>query len=436
MPIEVVLPKVDMDMESGVIAVWKVAEGDLVREGDVLFEMETDKSVMEVESPGTGTIRGLAGITGEPVAVGTAVAWIDADAPAMPAKTAGLDVDGKAAPAPAIAAATTAAIAPAPAPQAGATTDGATTDGATSDGASGAELRATPSARRTARLFGVDLAAVTGSGPRGRIVAQDLEAYVDARDKAQPSGMPDAGPGATNPKQTDPMSSTVGELVAFNPVRRIVAQRLADSVRNAPHFYLTAQMEMTALQDAIRRLGPGILEATGVKLSITLLLARIVGHVLPHHPLVNASIEGEGARLHPDVNIGIAMDRDGDLVVPVLRNVQGLSLQELATEFGRLRQAVLMRSITPSEMRGGTFTISNLGMYEVDAFTAIINQPESAILAIGRTVDTPVGRDGQVVLRPMATMTLSSDHRIVDGITAARFMAQLRKAIEDPSALR
>ena len=168
---------------------------------------------------------------------------------------------------------------------------------------------------------------------------------------------------------------------------------------------------------------------------MTVALAYLAGRVLALHPLLNASIEGDAVRLHARVNIGVAIDDQGDLFVPVLRDVPAHTLDELAREFARLRAAVRAREIVPDDMRGGTFTISNLGMYGVDAFTAIINPPESAILAIGRTTDTPVGRDGQVVLRPMATFTLSSDHRIVDGVTAARFMADLREAIEHPEGL-
>jgi pyruvate dehydrogenase E2 component (dihydrolipoamide acetyltransferase) len=152
--------------------------------------------------------------------------------------------------------------------------------------------------------------------------------------------------------------------------------------------------------------------------------------VLVDHPYLNASSDGNAARLHPTIHIGIAIDRAGDLIVPVLRDVQARTLRELVRDFVTLRNEARSGSIRPAQMRGGTFTISNLGMYGVDAFTAIINPPECAILAIGRTVDTPVGREGQIVLRPMATFTLSSDHRIVDGVTAARFMADLRKAIE------
>ena len=367
MRFEVVLPKVDMDMVSGIIAAWHVAEGDLVREGDILFEMETDKSVMEVESPGTGRIRGLAAITGEAVPVGTPVAWIDAEAKA----------EGE-----------------------------------------GTELRATPFARHTARKHGIALDEVAGTGPRGRIVAGDVEGH--AVDRARASVAPAAKPGT---------------LVPFTQAGRIAAQRLAESTRTVPHFYLSAHIEMTALQEALRRHAPAVTAATGLKPTLTLLLVAIAGRVLGGHPRVNASVEGEAARLHAEVHVGVAMEHDGDLFVPVLRNAAARSLAELAGEFARLRNAVRSRAIAPADMSGGTFTISNLGMYEVDAFTAIIDPPQSAILAVGRTVDTPVGRDGQVVLRPLATFTLSSDHRIVDGTAAARCMADWRRAIEDPAAV-
>jgi pyruvate dehydrogenase E2 component (dihydrolipoamide acetyltransferase) len=293
-----------------------------------------------------------------------------------------------------------------------------------------AGLRASPSARRIARLRNVDLAAVTGSGPHGRIGEKDVEAYADTLQASQASPEirdPGSAPAPRPPEE--------GELVPFNSVRKRVAQRLSESARTAPHFYLSAQIEMTALLASIRRLEPVILEASGAKLSMTVMLAHIAAQVLTRHPLINASVEGDGLRMHPDVHLGIAMDREGDLLVPVLRNANRGTLADLAKDFGRLREAVRARTITPSQLRGGTFTISNLGMYEVDAFTAIINQPESAILAIGRIVDTPVGRHGHVVLRPMATFSLSSDHRVVDGITAARFMADLRSAIEEPAAL-
>ncbi len=404
MPIEVILPKVDMDMEDGIITEWKVAAGDRVRQGQILFDIETNKSVMEVEAPGSGVIRDLAPITGEPIAVGTVVGWIDADGEAgatLPASTA----DAAAVP----------ESAPAPIDEA----KGPSRPVAASEHAAVASadsIRATPLARRAARMLDVDLAQIAGSGPAGRIVEKDVAAYA-----------------ARAPERAT--ASVADRLIAFNPVRRIVAHRLAESARSVPHFFLSAQIEMGALRAALRRPGPPEAAPDRAPPSVTVALAYLAGRVLALHPLLNASIEGDAVRLHTRVHVGVAIDDQGDLFVPVLRDVPSHTLDELTRDFARLRAAVRAREIVPGDMRGGTFTISNLGMYGVDAFTAIINPPESAILAIGRTVDTPVGRDGQVVLRPMATFTLSSDHRIVDGVTAARFIADLREAIEHPEGL-
>ena len=378
MVVEVVLPKVDMDMESGTIAAWRVADGAYVRRGDILFEMETSKSMMEVEAPATGTIRGLAPITGEPVMVGTPVAWID--------------------------------------------TDNAKTQ--TTAGVSDDSVRASPLARHAAKARGVDLRTIGGSGPRGRIALKD----VDAHAASLTGKTPDAASAA-------PGNASGDRLVPFSAVRRIAAQRLAESARSAPHFHVIAQVDMSSLIAAQKRLAAAAHDPAS-KPSLTLLLVHIIGRALLQHPMLNASVEGDAARLHDGAHIGVAMEHDGDLFVPVLRDAHSRSIAELSRDFARLRHAVRSRTIPPSDMRGGTFTLSNLGMYGVDSFTAIINPPESAILAIGRTVDTPVGRAGQIVLRPMANLSLSSDHRIVDGVTAARFMADLRAAIEHADNLQ
>jgi len=403
MAVEVVLPKVDMDMESGVIAAWKVADGDRVRAGDVLFEMETSKSIMEVEAPASGIVRGLARVDGAAIAVGTRVAWID-DGAGAPDERA-IDAPRRDRP-------------PAPSPDAarahaadaGAAAGDARAQPNATGGAPPAPAqsgpRATPYARRAAREAGVDLASVQGSGPRGRIVADDVAAVARAHE------------GTT--------------LVPFSLTRRTAARRLVESVRTAPHFYLAAQVEMTALRAALAGRARDIQRASGHAPTLTVAIACVAARVLVRHPLVNASVEGDAARVHAHAHVGVAMEREGDLVVPVLRDADTRSLQELTAEFARLRDAVRAHTIKPGELHGGTFTVSNLGMHGVDAFTAIINPPQSAILAIGRVIDTPVGRDGQVVLRPMATLSLSSDHRIVDGVTAARFMADLRQSIEHP----
>jgi len=405
MSVEVVLPKVDMDMESGVIAAWKVSEGDRVQAGDVLFEMETSKSIMEVEAPASGVVRGLARVDGAALAVGTAVAWIDdgAGPPGARTSSAAANSSSGAAPPPRPPYPTPASAArPHAAPP---SARGASAAGDMPDATPG--IRATPLARRTARAAGVDLARVQGSGPRGRIVAADVSSAASAAN--------------------DPT------LVPFSLTRRTAARRLAESVRTAPHFHLTAHVEMTALRAALSGRGRDILRAAGHAPTLTVALAFIAARTLMAHPLVNASVEGDAARMHPHADIGIAMERDGDLVVPVLRSADTKSLADLVAEFARLRDAVRAHTVTPGALSGGTFTLSNLGMHGVDAFTAIINPPQSAMLAIGRVVDTPVGRDGIVVLRPMATLSLSSDHRIVDGVTAARFMADLRRSIEHPA---
>jgi len=403
MPIEVILPKVDMDMDDGIITEWKVAPGDRVRQGQILFDIETNKSVMEVESPASGVIRDLAPITGEPVAVGTVVGWIDADAEAGASSAAAAERTRTTSPS----AAKADIDHPTSSPEPAASVEAASV--APSD-----SIRATPLARRAARMLDVNLADVAGSGPAGRIVEKDVAAHA-------------------GPAQKSAVASA-DRLVPFNPVRRIVAQRLAESARSAPHFFVSAHIEMSGLQAALRHPG-GQQSPDRARPSMTVALAYLASRVLALHPLLNASIEGDAVRLHARVNIGVAIDDQGDLFVPVLRDASTHTLYDLAREFARLRAAVRARQIVPDDMRGGTFTISNLGMYGVDAFTAIINPPESAILAIGRTTDTPVGRDGQVVLRPMATFTLSSDHRIVDGVTAARFIADLREAIEHPEGL-
>jgi len=468
MAVEVVLPKVDMDMETGVIAQWKVAEGARVRAGDILFDMETAKSVMEVEAPASGVIRGLAPIDGEALAVGTVVAMIDDgdDAVRAPATTtheapgeAGTTDEARQAPG----TAHDGAHAPGTAHEAG-QAPGTTHDAAHAPGTTAAssvpgvaprvlhtagagELRATPYARSLARAHGVDLFAVPGTGPRGRIRGDDVQVHLGTRPAnaaAGPAGRAMAsGDGALRANATVRGDAAVNEdhaaeherLIPFSPTRRLAAKRLAESVQRIPHFYLTAHIDMGALRAAVTHAARAIRRQSGAVPTPTVALAQICARTLAAHPLLNASVEGDATRTYERVHIGVAMDRDGDLLVPVLRDAHERTLGELAAEFRRLRDAVRSRTITPADLRGATFTLSSLELYGVDAYTAIINPPQSAILAIGRTQDVPVGRDGAVVLRPMATLTLSSDHRIVDGVTAARFMADLRRAIESPAAL-
>ncbi len=412
MPVEVILPKVDMDMETGTIEAWHVKEGDQVRQGDTIFEIGTNKAVMEIEAPASGAIRRIRTETGVAIAVGTPVAWIYLDGEAADAAPAGKVAATEAA---------RPAVSTSPEPSS-AVSEAARTP------ATG--LRATPLARRVARQSGVVLAEIAGTGPRGRIGEADVRRHLAAAVALAPVSGSSAAACCTANSE-----ARADALKPFSAIRRIVATRLSESMRTAPHFYLTSEIEMSAAQALLRRLATRHERLGAPKPSLTVLIARIVAGVLANHPLLNASAEGEATRFHERIDIGVAMEREGDLVVPVLRDAGAMDMPAMAREFARLREGVARRSLTPAELGGGTFTISNLGMYGVDSFTAIINPPQGAILAIGRTVEKPVGRDGEVVLRPMANFTLSSDHRIIDGVTAARFMADLREALENPEVL-
>ncbi len=412
MPVEVILPKVDMDMETGTIEAWHVKEGDQVRQGETIFEIGTNKAVMEVEAPASGAIRRIRAETGIAIAVGTPVAWIYLDGETQDAAPA----------------ATPAAM-PAPQPAAAAAVVANHASNGVAAGAVPVGLRATPLARRVARQNGIDLRAIAGSGPRGRIGEADVRSHIAA--VAAPAPVAVDGAAATCRSAEVPADT----LKPFSAIRRIVATRLSESMRTAPHFYLTSEIEMSAAQALLRRLAARHERLGAPKPSLTVLIARSAAGLLGHHPLLNASAEGEATRFHERIDVGIAMEREGDLVVPVLHGAGTMDMPAMAREFARLREGVAKRNLTPAELGGGTFTISNLGMYGVDSFTAIINPPQGAILAVGRTVEKPVGRDGQIVLRPMANFTLSSDHRIIDGVTAARFMADLREALENPEVL-
>lgn len=400
MPVDVIMPRVDMTMEKGTILAWKVKEGDAVQEGALLFEINTDKATMEVDAPTSGRIGGILVPAGIEVPVGTVVAQILAPGeqlarPASPSSVGSTATPGETAHGP------------------------ATTASSRAPGVPTTKIRATPLARRLAQLHGIELAAAHGSGPKGRIGRADVDALLKDRSASPATRAGEVPAGEMKPQR-----------VAFNPTRKIVAQRMLQSVQTTPHFYMSANLDMSAVVSLREQIGARTPDKA--RPSVTAVVVRLLGTLLPEHPCLNASVDGDAMQVHPGVHIGIAMDRDGDLLVPVIRNAQALRLAEIAAELDRLRRAARNRSIQPSELRGSTFTLSNLGMFGVDSFTAIINPGEAGILAVGRIVDTPVARKGQVALRPIATVTLSADHRIVDGAAAARFMRDLRTLVESP----
>ena len=402
------MPKVDMAMTEGTIATWYRHEGDQVTAGEPLFDVETDKANVEVEAPASGVLWGVQSGPGATVPIAQVIAYILApgeSAPERPTSTA-------------TPASAPQAVVAAPAPTA-----------VEMPSAPNGKIRATPLARKIGREHQVDLARVAGSGPRGRVDSRDVHAFLAQQHAAAPEQA------HAHAAHVAPTTDEQVTRVPLSGLRRVVAERMLASVRTTPHFTLQMQVDMGEASELRRRVAPAIARPAGTKLSFTAILVRALAPLLATHPYLNSSLDGETILLHHSAHIGIALDRAGDLLVPVIRDAQRLTLAEIAAALGDLSARGQARKLAPDELRGSTFTLSNLGMFGVDSFTAIINPPESAILAVGRITEMPVARDGALVIRPIMQMTLSADHRTVDGATAARFLADLRERLENPYLL-
>ena len=390
---EVKLPRLGQGMEAGTITKWLKAEGDSVEKGEPLFEVDTDKVTQEVEADFGGVLLKIAVPQGE-APVGKTVAWIGepgeevADAP--PAET------------PEPGSSETNQVRESPAPQPPLATPAA----------NGGRVKASPLARRIARERGIDLRALTGTGPEGRIVAEDVE-RAHVRGPAAPAAVPAGG------VETIPLTS----------IRKTIARRLT-AAWQAPVFQLTVSADMTRANELVarvRELNPD------VRVTLTDLLAKLSAQALVRHPDVNVQYTEEALLRFPTADIGMAVAAPQGLVVPVVRSVERLSLAELASARGEVVGRARDNKLTARDLDGGTFTISNLGMFGVEQFIAVLNPPQAAILAVGATVDTPVARKGAVVVRPVMTMTLTVDHRAVDGAQAAQFLATLKQYLEEPA---
>ena len=461
MATEVIMPVLGMTMESGIIVEWMKKEGDSVTEGEVLFNVETDKSVMEVEAKASGTLLrimhgpgdevpiqqviGYIGEAGEVVAGASAGGAADAggdgaDAGDSVGGTAGRvdagdGADGRAV-APAADAAGTAEAAEAPGPEVSAAPTG--------------RVKISPKARRHARDIGVDIAHIAGTGPGGRIVFSDVEAFAAQAPATAPAQAPataaptpaTAAPApatisapATAPAQSGPGSKRIQRRAPLSGLRKIAATRLAESASTVPHFYLTMDVDMTRLT-GLREQLIAYGEKRGLaRVSVNDLIIKAAGIALRSFPAVNASLEGGEIVEYADVNVGFAVALEDGLVVPVVPGADQKSVFEIATLTGALGEKARGRGLGPEDYGYGTFTISNLGMFGVDQFTAIINPPEAAILAVGRVKDTPVAVDGKVEIKAMMSITLSSDHRLIDGAVAGRFLSHLREVLEQPLEL-
>jgi pyruvate dehydrogenase E2 component (dihydrolipoamide acetyltransferase) len=413
MPTEVIMPKVDMVMETGTLMEWLKKEGDVVCKGDPLYVINSDKAAIELESPADGILAGITAQPGDVVPVSEVIAYILAPGEALPVKKASKVETGQ-------------SIAPVAAAVAEAGPEIA--EKVDSD-----KVRATPLARRMARDLNVDLAQLSGRGPRGRVHKADVLAYQPA---PAPAGRPIAAAHPSIAVTAVPLpDARRKQVIPLAGVRKIIAERMSASAFSAPHIHLSLRVDMTEAGRLRERLLEPLQAATGQRLSYTAILACAVTAVLPHHPYLNASLAEEGIILWEDIHLGIATSVEDNLMVPVIRGAQSQSLREIVASLADLTERARTRRLTPSEMTGSTFTISNLGMYGIETFTAIINPPEAAILAVGKMVDTPVKTADGFEFRPMMQLTACADHRIADGATVARFLEELKTTLENPYLL-
>ncbi|MEU8221446.1 dihydrolipoamide acetyltransferase family protein [Kribbella sp. NPDC048915] len=407
---KILMPRLSDTMESGTIATWHKQAGDLVTAGEILADIETDKAVMEYEAYETGVLSRILVAEGEEARIGDPIALIGDD-------QADVDVDVEA--------------------EVDGGTGTAATDGApvvAAPPAAGRErVPASPLARRDARELGVDLATIRGSGSGGRVIRADVLAAANSAARPDATPAQDSAPVVERSRPSTPQGEAHVENVPLGGLRKTSGRRLAESARTAPHFYLTAVADVEELVRLRAELNARLTAAGRQKVSVNDLVVRACALVLRKHPDVNASLDGDVVRRYREVNVGVAVALEDGLLVPVVRNADRKSVGAIAEEAATLAARARERRLTADEMSGGTFTVSNLGMYGVEQFTAIINPPESAILAVGASKrEAVVAEDGSIVARTRMRYTLSADHRILDGAVGARFLADLTELLEDP----
>ncbi|MDZ7657756.1 pyruvate dehydrogenase complex dihydrolipoamide acetyltransferase [Fodinibius sp.] len=411
MAVKVEMPKLSDTMEEGVIASWNVEEGDTVESGDVIAEVETDKATMEVEVFDAGTILKILVDEGDAVPLGGLIAVIgeegedisdileeaesesgskessdeekqevakEADEEEESFDPVFGDLDEKG-------------------------------NGQPDDG----RIKASPLARNMAEEQGINLANVEGSGPNGRIIKRDIESY-------EPSKAPAAAPAATVSRED--------KEHRVSQMRKTIARRLSESKFSSPHYYETIDIDMSAVWDARKQLN----EISDTKISFNDIVVKACATALRQHPDINSSWQGDKIIEHGDVNVAVAVGIDEGLVTPVIDNTDQKGLQQIAVESKELIEKAQNRDLQPEQMEGSTFTVSNLGMFGIEEFTAIINPPNACILAVGAIREEPVVEDGEVVPGKRMKVTLSSDHRIVDGVSAAKFLDTLKRMLENP----
>ena len=420
----ITMPKLGFDMAEGKLEEWVKKPGDTVNEGDVLAIIETDKASVEITSFQSGVLLQILAEGGSIQPVGAPIGVLGKAGEAV--DLAALGVKGAT---PAQAPAPKPASAPAPAPAAVSAAEAVIPP---SEPPTGGRLLATPIAMRMAGELGIDLKSVRGSGPEGRIIKRDIESYLQEREK--PQAKPVLQP-VSVPSMTPSLEGMSGyRAEPLTPIRRTIARRMVESKQQAPHFYITVAIDMAPAM-ALRKQLNAILPDEG-KISVNDLIVKAAGVALKEHPGLNASFAGDEIRYHDQVNIGMAVARDTGLLTVVVKDCDKKSLAQIARDSRDVVNRARDGRMQADDMMGSTFTVSNLGMYDVEHFIAIINPPQAAILAVGAVQQTPVvDAGGQLAVGTRMKATLSADHRVTDGAEAARFMQVFRKALEEPMRL-
>lgn len=407
------MPKVEMTQESATIVQWRKNEGDTVEKGEPVLVVETDKVTFDVEAPASGVLAGIRAAPGQEVKVTEVIAYILEPGESLPAE-AGSQQSVSATPvAQKLAAAHGLDLTAVSGTGPGGRITRADVEAAlqrVEGEATRSRVRATPAARRLARERGVDLAAVPGTGPRGRVQAIDVPL---------PSPMP---------------ADSAEKVIPLAGMRRTIAERMTQSYQSTPHITLTSRVDMSRLEEIRARLNAWAQGQGGAHVSVTAILVMAVAWALKRHPWLNSSLREDGIHLLGEINIGVAVALPEGLIVPVVRQADRKSLAQIAGEVRDLASRAREGRLAPADVTGGTFTVSNLGPFGVEEFTAIINPGQAAILAVGATrKHVTVAANDQIVVRPLMSMTLCVDHRVVDGALAARFLADLAEAVRDPS---
>jgi pyruvate dehydrogenase E2 component (dihydrolipoamide acetyltransferase) len=441
MPINILMPALSPTMEKGNLAKWLKKEGDKVKSGDVIAEIETDKATMEVEAVDEGTIAKIVVPEGtQDVAVNDVIAVLAGDgedvkaagagAASAPPKTApAAEAPAKPAPAPAAPKAAAPATAATPAPQAAAPQ---------SNGH--ARIFSSPLARRLAKEAGIELARINGSGPHGRVIARDVEGAKSGKGLKAPAAAPGAAP-AVAPSMSDKQILALFEpgsyeVIPHDGMRRTIAQRLTASVQTVPHFYLTMDCDigkLLAAREEINATAPKDKEKKPLyKLSVNDFVIKAMAVALQRIPNCNVSWTEGGMLKHKHSDIGVAVAMPGGLITPIIRNAETKSLSTISSEMKDYAARARARKLKPDEYQGGTTAVSNLGMYGISHFTAVINPPHASILAVGTSEEKPVVRGGKIEIAHMMSVTLSCDHRAIDGALGAELIGAFKMLIENP----